>query len=101
MVKFLSCADCGKIFRGERRTPCSERILELLRRKVRDSTASDLDFVHVSCCARLWREYCQPNADKQHVRRFPIYGEADATHVHMEIHSHSPSTLLLLVFFFL
>ena len=72
MVKFLSCADCGKIFRGERRRPCSDHVLALLRRKYPESNASALDFVHDSCLAPLRRQFDTLGQGEQQVCPFYI-----------------------------
>lgn len=65
MVKFLKCADCKRKFREERRRPCSEQLLVLLRQKYSESIASSDDFVHETCQAKLYK-FFGTNNDPQH-----------------------------------
>ena len=70
MGKFLKCADCGKIFRGKRRRPCSQHILTILRRKNSECTASASDFVHENCFLSLRKRFGTLGEGEQQVSTF-------------------------------
>lgn len=80
MVKFLKCAYCEKIFRGERRRPCSNLILTLLRRKFPESRASSADFVHNSCRVKLQINFQVTQDTKQQVLPFHIQRQIKENH---------------------
>lgn len=80
-VKNLSCADCGRMFRGERRRPCSEQLLVLLCKKSPDSTASAHDFVHESCQRQLHKLFKREFEEQQQVGTNFILLYDDLRHV--------------------
>jgi len=74
MGKGMKCADCGREFRGERRRPCSEHILTLLRRKYLTFSQIDLPLIHDSCAINLHKafngkENIQPEVSTENIPR--------------------------------
>ena len=99
MGKGLKCTDCGRKFRGERRQPCSEQFLTMLRQKIPESAVCCLDFVHEVCSAKLWREYGGDKHTKRQVCTFSNYCQHAATLWYNNTRSQIFCTLLALMFF--
>jgi len=99
MGKILSCTDCGRKFRGERRRPCSNNILLMLRQKHSDSTALSGDFLHETCFMKLYKIFSGPVEQQRHVRTKNILFNIHPLWVHCLSHQKYFCSFLALIFF--
>jgi len=99
MGKFLNCADCGKVFRGEPREPCSQLVLQLLAAKHESCCVSSGLLIHASCRRKLTRGNTGPAPSEQQVCRSVSLSYHNLPRWRCVVDSQNSSALVLLSLF--